>query len=301
MKVLQITDTHLGHVLPVLGAPQGYSRAQEAADRFREALEPALREEVDLVVHSGDLFDRSAPPSEAIACAVETLREVARRVPVVVIPGNHDRRGLRRYLPFSDLHVVDQPERFEIGGLALGLVPFVRDAHAWSASASRVGEGVDVVVAHQAFHGHQVPGFTFRFGQQADTIGAHQLPKGVSHIMCGHIHHRQRLVLGDAEVYVPGSTLRTSFAEQHEPKGAAIWSFGRTTEVEATHVEDRRMVVVAKPTDIFRVGPGTLVKLRAPSLTEADVAERGGWIVPTRRRARRRAAAQGPSAVGLPL
>ena len=83
----------------VLGGPPGWSRSHDFAAAFEAALAPAMRQEVDLVVHSGDLFDRSKPPRAAVLHAARVLTEVARRVPVVVVHGNHDWRGLRRYLP----------------------------------------------------------------------------------------------------------------------------------------------------------------------------------------------------------
>ena len=52
----------------------------------------ANSEEVDLVVHSGDLFDRAIPSAEAIHLALDTLVHLADggRRPVVVVAGNHD-------------------------------------------------------------------------------------------------------------------------------------------------------------------------------------------------------------------
>ena len=95
MRILQLSDTHLGvRSRPPIGAPPGWSRADDHRLAFDRAL--ALAVDVDLVVHTGDLFDRSRPPRKAAEEAIAALAAVARRVPVIVLRGNHDRRGLHR-------------------------------------------------------------------------------------------------------------------------------------------------------------------------------------------------------------
>lgn len=69
MRVLHVTDTHLGAALAVRNAPRGYKRADDHLRAFRAAVAPVFAGEVDAVVHSGDLFDRSSPPEDAIAAA----------------------------------------------------------------------------------------------------------------------------------------------------------------------------------------------------------------------------------------
>ncbi|MEQ1502506.1 MAG: metallophosphoesterase, partial [Myxococcota bacterium] len=232
MELLHVTDTHLGARWPLIGAPPTL-RADDHARALELALAPALREEVDLVVHSGDLFDRSAPDRVAVAVARRLLGEAARRVPVVIIPGNHDRVGLTATIGgLPGVHVADVPERRVVGGLALGLVPYCRTAEAFAAAVAGFG-AVDLVVAHQAFDGHRLPpspgraaGFRFRVGAQAETIGAQHLPRAVRHVACGHLHPRQVVEVGHATVVTPGSTERTAFAEAGQTKGYARWRFG---------------------------------------------------------------------------
>lgn len=248
------------------------------------ALAPALREEVDLVVHSGDLFDRSAPPSDAIATARKLLGEAARRVPVVLMPGNHDRRGLAATVGgLSGVRVCDGPERVVVGGVSFGMVPFVRTAEQWANQARDLGR-VDLWVAHQAFHGVRVPGFMFRVGAQADTIGAGHLPPGATDVACGHLHPRQIVDVGGVRVVCPGSTERTAFSEAGDTKGYAIWTFGARWGVRFVDLATRALAVVHTEEDLDRVGAGTVV--RAPIGLEREVRARGGWTVRVRRQLR---------------
>lgn len=290
MRILHLSDTHLGVRKFARGAPPRWSRAADHHQVFREALAPARWEEVDLVVHSGDLFNRSRPPRTWAQKAIETLCRAARRVPVVVISGNHDRRGLRRHLPTEapGLTVVDTPTRLTHRGVALGLVPFRRRADDWATAAREaVGPGVDLLVTHQAFDGARVPGLTFRVGAQRDTVGPQHLPPGISHVLCGHIHPRQVIEVGPTTVVHAGSTERTSFSECRQTKGTVLWDLGERRPWRYVDHPTRPMVVVTRPDQLGRVRPESLVNIPRRAWTEdleQAVMARGGWVVGPPRR-----------------
>jgi predicted phosphodiesterase len=185
-----------------------------------------------------------------------TLTELAHRVPVVVIAGDHDRRGLRRHLPTGapGLIVVDEPTRLPVD---------------------------DLLVCLQSFDGAQVPGLTFRVGKQRETVGAQHLPPCVRFVLCGHIHPRQVVEVGDAVVVHPGSTERTSFHERHEVKGIARWELGREVLWHFEDLDTRPMCVVGEHADLGEVVPEGLVRIPALSWTpelETQVLDRGGWL-----------------------
>lgn len=252
------------------------------------------------MVHTGDLFDRSQPERGAWATALDTLGEVGQRVPVLMLPGNHDRLGLRRH--FGDgppgVRVVDEPAVVRLGVLRVGVIPYRREAAQWAADAAALArEGFDLLACHQSFDGARVPGFTFRAHRHAETVGPAHLPAGLRHILCGHIHTRQVTRVGAAVVVQPGSTERASFEERHEPKGYGRWSFGREVRWEFAELPARPMLVLERDGDVSQVHPGTLVKLRDAACTretEAAVARRGGWVAPYKVRDPRQARLFGP-------
>ena len=92
MRVLQVSDTHLG-----MSGGRG-ALASVAARALQRALLPALSGRVDAVLHTGDLFDRSEPPASAVRFAREVLAAAGRVVPLVILEGNHDRNGFLRSL-----------------------------------------------------------------------------------------------------------------------------------------------------------------------------------------------------------
>lgn len=292
-RLLHVTDTHLGVDQTFQGAPEGWRRADDHLDALRAALAPALRGEVDAVIHSGDVFDRSHAPIDAIVAAAELFAAVARLVPMVLMPGNHDRFGLRLHFRHGipGVEICDEANQLRLGPLRVAFVPYLKDAADWAAAARQaVGGGVDALVAHQAFHGSRVPGFTFWEGRHPDTIGARHLPPGVRHILCGHIHHRQELRLGEALVVHPGSTERTAWVERDGAKGYTAWQWGGTPRWRHIDVPTRPMVLVADPVDLEEVQPGTLVHLESAIANDeiADaVVARGGYLTAWRKRAAR--------------
>jgi exonuclease SbcD len=138
VRVLHTSDWHLCKAL------HRRDRMEEYEAVLDEVVTVANDRDVDLVVHSGDVFDRAAPPPEAIRLALATLVRLTDggRRPVVVVAGNHDSpklfEALAPVLAPLDVHLVGDlraPDRGGCldletpGGRALvSCVPWVRPA-----------------------------------------------------------------------------------------------------------------------------------------------------------------------------
>ncbi len=81
-----------------------------------QIVEIASRQEVDVLLIAGDLYDRTVPPARAVKLLDSVLDRLCRElaIPVIIIPGNHDspeRVGFgARQLSASGLHIIDSPE-----------------------------------------------------------------------------------------------------------------------------------------------------------------------------------------------
>ncbi len=84
MKILHTADWHVGRTV------RGRNRIEEHEAALGELARVARREEVDLVLVAGDLFDSGTPPPEAERVVYGTLLALAEVAPVVVVAGNHD-------------------------------------------------------------------------------------------------------------------------------------------------------------------------------------------------------------------
>jgi exonuclease SbcD len=85
MRILHTSDWHLGrsfHREDLLSAQAAF---------VDHLVEVVASERVDVVVVSGDIYDRALPPVDAVQLAHEVLRRLlAARVRVVITSGNHD-------------------------------------------------------------------------------------------------------------------------------------------------------------------------------------------------------------------
>lgn len=142
MRVLHTSDWHVGKRIG------RYDRN----DEFREVIDQVVRvadaEAVDLVLHSGDVFDRPMPPIEALEIGLTGLVRLTAggRRPVVAIAGNHDSPGLfealRPFLADRNVHLVGDIKRPEDGGVldlgtpagraVVSCFPFLREGRAFN-------------------------------------------------------------------------------------------------------------------------------------------------------------------------
>ena len=87
MKFLHISDTHLGYRQYGL-----LEREQDFLDAFNEAIDIAIDEEVDFIIHTGDFFHTSRPSNKTILDSLNLLNRLNdAKIPMYCIPGNHDR------------------------------------------------------------------------------------------------------------------------------------------------------------------------------------------------------------------
>jgi DNA repair protein SbcD/Mre11 len=88
MKILHTSDWHIGKRLG------RHDRMAEYADVLGEVEAIADDHDVDLVLVSGDVWDRPVPPMDALTLGLQTLVRLADRRPVVAVAGNHDSADL---------------------------------------------------------------------------------------------------------------------------------------------------------------------------------------------------------------
>ncbi len=239
LRALLIADTHLGFDLPLRPRVERRRRGPDFFANYQRALAPALRREVDLVVHGGDVLFRSKVRPRLVQMAFEPLMRVADTgVSVVVVPGNHERSAIPYPLlaTHPGVHILQAPRtvRLEIRGLRVAVAGFPFERRDVRGRFTRLLEStgwrdspadVRLLCLHQAVEGAQVGpvGYTFRRG--ADVVRGRDLPAGLAAVLAGHIHRRQVLppdLAGRplaAPVLYPGSIERTSAAERAEPKG----------------------------------------------------------------------------------
>lgn len=239
IRILLFADTHLGFDYPIRPRLQQRRRGPDFFANFRRVLDHARRTRPDVVVHSGDLFFRARVPQQIVDLVYSDLLEFAAEgIPVLIVPGNHERSVLpiSLFLNHPNIYIFDQPRSFlfTLGGVSVAFsgFPCERKAARDRFCSLVAGTGfhdlsveIKLLCMHQTVEGAQVgpSDYTFRTGK--DVIRRSDLPKDSLAVLCGHIHRRQVLGRldkgedGSPAVIYPGATERTSFAERDEPKG----------------------------------------------------------------------------------
>ncbi len=186
--------------------------------------------------------NRSRVPASLVHRALQPLvRVAASGVPVLLVPGNHERSAIPYPLLAAQerLHVLDRPSTVvvECRGVRVAFAgfPYARDVRRrFPALLDATGyraSSVDarVLCVHHCIEGATCgppPGYTFRDGD--DVIAASDLPGDVALVLSGHVHRQQVLRrdlrgrLLPAPVIYAGSVERTSFAEREEAKGFVL-------------------------------------------------------------------------------
>jgi DNA repair exonuclease SbcCD nuclease subunit len=184
--------------------------------------------------------------------AFEPLQKVADiGVPVMVVPGNHERSAIpfRLWASHPNIHIFVRPKTFylEINGstLALAGFPYIRDnirqhfcqvldQTGWNKNPA----GAVVLCFHHIVEGAALkmgPGIHV-FRNNPDVVRTADLPPGFAAVLSGHIHRFQVLTKDlqgnpiPTPVFYPGSTERTSFVEKDEPKGYLTLDIEPSTE-----------------------------------------------------------------------
>lgn len=89
MKILHTSDLHIGKYIGT------YDLKEDTEYVLNQVVDTAIRERVEVVLISGDVYDRPNPSEEAIKMYVSFLKELLdKNIKVIAISGNHD-SGIR--------------------------------------------------------------------------------------------------------------------------------------------------------------------------------------------------------------
>jgi DNA repair exonuclease SbcCD nuclease subunit len=240
-RVLHTGDTHLGYQQYHLPA-----RREDFLAAFQQVADDAVADDVDAVVHAGDLFDDRQPALTDILGAMGVLRTLEEAgIPFLAIVGNHEAKRDRQWL-----------DLFEEMGLAtrLGREPVVFDDVAIY--------GLDFVPRSQ----RDDADLTFEPAETAQTaLVAHGLFEPFEHgewdareilreasvafdaLLLGDDHTPRRKRLEDpheAWLTYPGSTERASASERDE-RGYNLVTFdGEAIDIRRRGIDTREFVFV---------------------------------------------------------
>ncbi len=226
MRVLHTSDWHVGRRIG------RYDRSDEFREVIGEVVDIASAESVDLVLHSGDLFDRPLPPVEALEIGLDGLVRLTDggSRPVVVIAGNHDSPGffeaLGPFLRRHSIHMIGEIKRPDEGGVidlatasgraVVSCFPFLREGRAFHAWA-----GVD---EHYKRYADRLSAVSAAYSAHATSVAARDAVTFlVAHFLVGgakvHGHGAPR---GERELHMGEAYAATAEAIPPGPQYVAL-------------------------------------------------------------------------------
>lgn len=248
MKFLHISDLHLGKRL------NAFSMLEDQAYILTQILQITDDERPDGVLIAGDIYDKAAPPAEAVALFDDFLAQLAaREAPVFVISGNHDsperiaygaqlvRRSKVYLSPVYHGHVEPVTLEDAHGPVDVFLLPFLKPMHVRryfpDEEIETYTDAIACAVAHMPIDpAHRNVLVTHQFVTGAERCESEELSVGGSdnvdaavfapfdYVALGHIHGPQNV--GSARVRYCGTPLKYSFSEARQQKSVTVVELG---------------------------------------------------------------------------
>ena len=206
MQFIHMADTHLGY------RQYGLSeRENDFFEVFDQAIEEVVHEHPEFVIHSGDLFEYSRPPTKALLTAQNGIfRLKNENIPIYAIAGNHDIVMRKNALPpqilYKDfgLKLISPKNSFYLeGGVFIGGAPYSSKYNSkqlierlQSIEKASLNHKKSILVLHQGIDRY-IPEFEIKIGD---------IPQSFNYCAFGHIHERIVDDFGEGKLAYPGST-----------------------------------------------------------------------------------------------
>ena len=256
MKFFHISDLHLGKRVC------GFSMLEDQKHILQQILELAQQQRPQGVWIAGDLYDRQAPPAEAVELADWFLSQLAGlRIPVWAISGNHDSaervaygsRMMEQAGVFMSRVFDGTLQRYTVEDCAdIYLMPYLRPAQVRRffpdrtiETAQQAAEAVlertelrenrvNILLMHQFLAGAAVCD-----SEELSVGGIDQIDASVvdqfDYVALGHLHRPQ--CVGRETVRYCGSPLKYSFSEAGHDKSLTVVEIKKKEEMSRPGVE----------------------------------------------------------------
>jgi len=238
MKIAVFTDPHLGYV-----QYGNYEREEDFYNTFNNMIDEIIKEDVDLVINAGDIFDKPTPSARSIYVFKSCMERLAK--PVLSVIGNHTITKRKNFLSpdylFDNLvFLQDNPYLDEENSIAIVGCNYVTaiEHEALSDQIKLLGNKIKnyntkILVLHQALQ-EDFP-LAFELGENEIDYTMFDI------IIVGHLHNRIYRRVGDCQIIYPGSVTRSSIAEARDEKkngkGYTIINIDKEVEIHNVNIQ----------------------------------------------------------------
>jgi exonuclease SbcD len=236
-RVIHTGDTHLGY--RQYHRPE---RREDFLDAFRRVAEDAVEDDVDALVHAGDLFHDRRPDLPDILGTLSVLRDLdAAGVPFLAIVGNHETKRDAQWLDlFESLGLATRlgDEPVTVGDTAFYGLDFVprsqRDDLDYDFESHDAAHSA--LVAHGLFEPFEYADWDTERLLQESTVD-------FDAVLLGDNHKPQKAQVEDTWITYCGSTERAS-ADEREDRGYNIVEFDEQVSIRRRGLPTREFVFV---------------------------------------------------------
>lgn len=288
MKFIHTSDWHIGRFF------QNISLLDDQLFVLQQLKIYAQEHQVDALIISGDIFDRSVPPAEAVDALDQFLDEIIvdLKIPVIMISGNHDSaKRLRfgaKHMQSSGLYILSQltdvikPVVLETatGPIHFYGIPYhdpveVREAFACEVKTydeahtflvEKIKTASEANIPKVLMSHCFIDGAESSDSERPLSIGgadrvSYQPLEDFDYVALGHLHGPQ--YKGKEHIRYSGSLLKYSFSEYKQNKAVSLVEFNEQGLVSVT-------ALALKPQKQLRVIEGALEELIEVAKTDPN-------------------------------
>lgn len=253
MKFFHTADWHLGKLV------QGVYMTEDQAYILNEFIRMVEEEKPDVVLISGDLYDRAVPPTEAVQLLDDTLQRIVLdlQTPVIAIAGNHDSPSRLDFgshlMKKNGFHMIGRmPEHHEpivledeFGEVHFHAIPYVEpstvrhlyedeDIRNHNDAHRKIKEKLEANIVSGKRHVLLAHAFVTPYGEEAENTSESERPLSIGgseyvdariyetfdYVALGHLHRAH--YVHKENIRYAGSPLKYSISEEHHEKGFYI-------------------------------------------------------------------------------
>jgi len=237
VKIIHTADNHLDPSVPMY-YPKIMERRADFWRAFKRILDYAVEHKPDIMLISGDLYDRVNPRNPPRVQLLKYFRKLhSLGIKIFVIGGHHDTpRSVEEgaspldelaasgYVTYFSSTREFQVEHLKIGDLDVCVSGItynfeLREGEDPLARSKPPVEGdLNIAMLHYPIEGFK----SASYGREA-LVRIANIPKGIDYVAAGHIHRFQEARRERTYIAYPGSTERRSFLEEGDEKKGFLW------------------------------------------------------------------------------
>lgn len=235
MIVFHFSDTHLGYSNFDSVNDEGINvREQDFYDAFEYVVDRILEIKPDIVIHSGDFFNKPSPTNRAMTFALEQLKRMSiANIPFIVIAGNHSTPKtiytspiLKAFKTIEGVYPIfnQQYEWVEFENIVVHGLPHINDLQIQNEEISKIQihpNKKNILMLHTSLGKNYLMD---EYGEQIFPEDWLDLLKQFDYVALGHWHNFQQVKILDNAWY-SGSTERMSDTEIGHDKGYCLLDF----------------------------------------------------------------------------